>query len=752
MKLHTSLFEVAIGTTTFNSSPIGASSIETISTCLNSELCFTEQAMGEVSYFWDFGDGNVSTYANPCHLFATSGLHEVMLVVYNECSCSDTAIIQVDVQAQEGPSIVCENVLCEESSFSYSADVPATVCAGAEYTWTVSANGTITGQTGSVVSSTPQSVSGANITDIDVDWGSGPTGSISLSITGCPDICDEVVSIEIPIIPSNILIEGDSIRCFGEDGHYSIPCFPGTSYKWYINDVPQSNNQHDLWVNFPGPGTYTIEVEYENTFLGCSGSSQEFTVHVLPKSKISGTKVVCEGQSSVFTAYGGASYQWEIVDGSGTVLLSASGTATYSIPTTLTAGSYTLIATDISSPKVYCNAPVIGFEVVEAPAAPTAYVGDSLVCDGEVYVYSSTPLSNTYYLQWEVLNGGSVDIYNGNSITVNWSSGPKSISLYQYSSTGDCPSAPLVIPINNKPAPTGVAVIGMDTVCANTNLTTPEIYSSNQALDDYSWALSPSIAGSIIGGQGTDSIEVLWNNYSGPAEISLTPIVCNDSFPPEIFNVEVIPFIPLTIAGPDTVCQESMNSWTASFTTGTGSSYSWEIKDPLTTAVITSGSSNTASFDFPTQSGSYVLVFSAYGPNCSVLSTESFNIVVHSLPVGNLTYTGNANCVTDGSGVDFFLSVSGAAPYAYTWYQNSDTVATDVTSYFTPPTVGSIGSYYVAITDANGCTNTTNTVLVDTCSPDTCIAPMGDVSFTYSLNPDCKTVDFTSSYTGSYSN
>lgn len=744
-----SLFEVSVGSSIFNSSPLGAASVETISTCLNSELCFTEQATGEVSYLWDFGDGNFSTDANPCHLFANAGLHEVKLIVYNECSCSDTTTIRVNVQDQKGPSIVCKNVICEKTSFSYSANVPTPVCAGGVYTWTVSGNGTITGQTGSVVSSTPQSVSGANITDIDVHWGAGPTGSISLSITNCPNICDEVVSVEVPIIPSSILIEGDSIRCFGEDGHFTIPCFPGTSYKWSINGIPQNNNQHDLWASFNSPGTYTIQVDYDNPYLGCSGSSQPFTVHVLQKSELSGSKLVCEGQSTVFTAYNGATYLWEILDVNGTVLHSNTGAETYAIPTTLSAGSYTLIATDISSPRAYCNAPVIGFKVIEAPTAPTTYIGDTLVCNDEVYIYSSTPATNDYYLQWEVFNGGVMDVFNGNSVTVNWSNGPKSISLYNYSSQGNCPSLPLTIPITDKPAPVGVAIIGLDTVCANTNVSSPEIYSSNQQLDGYYWSISPSIAGSIITGQHTDTIGVLWNNYSGAAEISLKPIVCSDTLPSVLFDIEVVPFVPLSIAGPDTVCQVTASSWTASFATGTGSSFTWEIKNPITSNVITSGSSNTATFDFPSQSGSYVLVFSAYGPNCSVLSTESHNILVHPLPVGNLTYTGNTDCVTDGSGVDFFLSVSGAAPYSYTWYQSGTPVANNVTTYFTPPTVASIGNYAVAITDANGCTNMTNMVRVDTCIVDTCIAPMGGVSFTYNLNADCKTVDFSSSFTGS---
>jgi len=44
----------------------------------------TENLIGNVNYFWDFGDGNTSDLQNPTHIYETIGEYEVMLRVYNE--------------------------------------------------------------------------------------------------------------------------------------------------------------------------------------------------------------------------------------------------------------------------------------------------------------------------------------------------------------------------------------------------------------------------------------------------------------------------------------------------------------------------------------------------------------------------------------------------------------------------------------------------------------------------------------------
>ncbi|MDP5011925.1 MAG: PKD domain-containing protein, partial [Crocinitomicaceae bacterium] len=65
-----------------------------LSNLLNeTEVNFTNQSSGAVTYLWTFGDGGNSTETNPSHLFETdlAGSYTVMLVAYSDLGCTDTA-------------------------------------------------------------------------------------------------------------------------------------------------------------------------------------------------------------------------------------------------------------------------------------------------------------------------------------------------------------------------------------------------------------------------------------------------------------------------------------------------------------------------------------------------------------------------------------------------------------------------------------------------------------------------------------
>jgi gliding motility-associated-like protein len=55
------------------------------------------------SYFWDFGDGSVSTSATPSHTYTTPGIYDVKLIVTAGTGCSDTLILKEAVKAGNRP-------------------------------------------------------------------------------------------------------------------------------------------------------------------------------------------------------------------------------------------------------------------------------------------------------------------------------------------------------------------------------------------------------------------------------------------------------------------------------------------------------------------------------------------------------------------------------------------------------------------------------------------------------------------------
>ena len=60
------------------------------------EATFLNLSMDADAYFWDFGDGETDTIAEPVHVYAASGTYTVVLIVSNSCG-SDTSSIEVVV-------------------------------------------------------------------------------------------------------------------------------------------------------------------------------------------------------------------------------------------------------------------------------------------------------------------------------------------------------------------------------------------------------------------------------------------------------------------------------------------------------------------------------------------------------------------------------------------------------------------------------------------------------------------------------
>lgn len=59
---------------------------------------FNDQSINAVTWYWNFGDGDTSTTQNPTHAYTAEGTFPVMLVVTNAIGCTDTAVINLEVE------------------------------------------------------------------------------------------------------------------------------------------------------------------------------------------------------------------------------------------------------------------------------------------------------------------------------------------------------------------------------------------------------------------------------------------------------------------------------------------------------------------------------------------------------------------------------------------------------------------------------------------------------------------------------
>ena len=174
------------------------------------------------------------------------------------CCCQDTYALDIEVLDEEGPTIECITTLCEGDSACYWTDIdPADCPSGATFTWTVNdANGNAV------------SFDGQGTAEICLQWDQGPFGEVSLAVSGCPGVCDQATTVQIPIISSSTLVTGPDIVCVGDVAVYTVPKWMDVVYDWTVTGgTIVSTNGNQVSVLWGAEGAGTVDVSYESPFL-----------------------------------------------------------------------------------------------------------------------------------------------------------------------------------------------------------------------------------------------------------------------------------------------------------------------------------------------------------------------------------------------------------------------------------------------------------------------------------------------------
>ena len=704
--------------------------------CLNSPFTFVNNSVGGSSFFWDFGDGNTSGMFQPTHEYALPGSYTVTLIVTKNnydaegnplCCCSDTASAIVVIDPLPGPDIYCISTLCAGDTSKYWTD--ATNCG--TYDWTVlDENGN------------PWPFTGQGTNMIFVQWGNGPTGTITLEVMGCDSTyCSEPVSVTVPIISPTVGINGPTTVCENSSATYTVPKWMSVLYNWQVTGgmilSGQGTNVVTIqWGAAPGPGQ--IQLDYSSSFLeglpgheegDCSGSAI-LSVGIKPMFAVSGPPpVVCTNTTSTFTATASpsSSYTWTV---SPAASFTGQGTNTITVTWDAGPGIFTVTATPTTTD--YCNAQVSKtVRVVETPK-PTGITGPVEICPGGTDVYYGQSAQNGTGFQWTVV-GGSPSTYIGNPLTVTWNaSGPYSLVLQQFSlNAPGCLSDTIQYPLTPKLLVGPLAITGPN-ACINTQ----QSYSASPAQHPdatYQWTVSPASMGSIISGQGTPNVQVQWNNTPGPVSLQLQVELCGIQQPVSL---------PLTLnpAPPPTITQSGIlcPGVPATLDAGPGYiSYNWSTSSMTQTTPITTG-------------GTY-LVTVTNSNGCASVGT--FQAVALPGPTASIS-TGNPTTLCsnppNNTGTVTISALNGPG-YTFAWYRNGTLLslpATQSTYTHTNTQTPATFNYWVVVTDANGCMNQSNTIVVQQVD---CPGGGGGCTpvayfLTFSSSnpsPNCNTVGFT---------
>lgn len=742
MELPTAFFEV-----------VGQTETDYFNTCSEQVLNFTNlsnQGNGTMVMpsFWDFGDGNVSTVFSPTHTYAHEGEYTVILKVYNSCNCVDTYKLNV-IAKRRGFEIQCPTVVCEGQSAIYSLPFDGAAVCSDHYQWSVSGGQIISESNGSV-----------EVLWDDVD----PLGFGTVTFN--PDHCDlpclESSSIKVPVVQSKGTIQGPTELCLNEQGKYNLPQWPTTDIIWQIlgndnndlADVILTDQRNEVIIRPLASGILTLKAIYTNTLLNCSGEA-DFRIIVAPPLQIIGEDYFCQNADGIFTNSANAIVNWTLKDASNQIVaLDTNTSLDYNFSN---AGIYKL---EVQSPD-FCSASIKTIVVMAKPAAPTGITGEDEICPNTPYPYSVNSPDANFSYEWIVTNGVTVGSASGNEVNIIFNGAlPATVKVIAKALNPPfCFSDPFTFPVELKKVEVEIHSDKYE-ACSSSYATyhafelgTTNLYSEG---DSYTWTISNPALGSITAGQGTNTVDVLWNDVlqTTPVDLILTISKCTLS-PLPIFSKTITiypkPLIKI-VADINPICAGNLYAVTYTVESDNNVPFNgneivtWnfgngDINSTIGDLNITKTFNNNGT----TSIEATVTAFIADANGCGGTNTASIITTVLPNPPAVATLTSGGNVYCDPDDVDVIISVSSnTVGVTLQWYKDNVAIAGANQNQLIVDSTLNFGNYSFRVVNANGCVNKSNNVsIVQVCgvSEPTDCTMTGTITNTSYLS-DCGEITF----------
>lgn len=507
-----------------------------------------------------------------------AGLYSV--TVTDEYGCSATASKTVTAAALPIIQFSGNQTIC------YGDSTIITVIGGTSYQWSI-------GKTTASVILRPSTTTTYQVTVTNATPCSS-TGSFSITVNSLP----------------NPVISGTAVICQGDSTQLYVT--GGSSYLW-------SNQQVSDHITVKDAGSYTVTA---TNSLGCHKSiSQILTVNERPSMHINGRTSFCQGTSTTLSASGAQSYEW------------ASSETTQTITTSIV-GSYTVTGTASNG----CTSTAsVNLTAIALPNI--TFSGNNTICTGQ-----STTLT---------ANGGSSYQWGDGNTSASITVAPTVTATYAVTASnvqGCTATRSITVVVNSLPS---VSITGNTSICTGETATL-----SVTGGQSYIWSNSSTANDITVTAAGTYRVTATdINGCSNTASI--------------LVAVYALPTI--RINGRQEFCQGSTNTLTA---TG-ASTYEWnsgETTSSITTGII----------------GTYTVTGTSTHGCASSASIQIYNSQINATISGNRAFC-------QGSSTTLTVTSTSSNAYTYRWFDGSSTNSV---------VVSSAGQYTVTVTNTLGCTNT----------------------------------------------
>jgi hypothetical protein len=430
----------------------------------------------------------------------------------------------------------------------------------------------------------------------------------------------------------------------------------------------------------------------------CSGSEAVFTN---TSSSLLSNRML---NLAAFDAYWGfaaadSTFAWNYGDGS------AEDNALQGAHTYTTAGSYTVSLTaDLTGYYMSCSDTyTTAVAVLETPVAGLNLTGTVEFCENGTVSLQAVPATGVAYA-W-LLDGSLVSDSTGGSFIV---SDGGAYSVIVDNACGTDTSEIVTAVVSTVPV-AGLQTTGTVELCDGEQADLQAIAASGV---DYQWLMdgSPvtdSTFASYLTTEGGDYAVIFSNTCGADTSEAVTVTV----------NTE--PVASLNVSGALTFCEGG--SATLDAVPSSGVSYTWLMNN----AVL---ADSTASSIVVTLSGDYTVIASN---GCGLDTAGLVSVNVHDLPQQPVILQSGSVLEVDP------LTV--APGVLFQWQEGGSDIPDGTTDTLVPP---ANGSYTVIVTDANGCSNTSEAFLVDN------VGIADQAAFFFSVSPNPASTAFTVTYTG----
>jgi gliding motility-associated-like protein len=259
-------------------------------------------SFSDLTFTWEFGDGNRSNAVSPTHTYADTGIYLVKLKVEtpqtglpNDCGSDSTYYwvliypdYTADFEINPNPACIGDLVTFTNTSFS-NYDIPVS------WRWTFGNGNTSTTEN---ATQTYNNTGNFNVQlRVTTEKGCIKTATKQLTISPSP--------VAAFTLPTSVCV-GNSISLTNTS---DISGGSIVSYNWNFGNGTNSSQQNPN-VTYNTPGNYTITLVVTSDRDCTNSTTRNITVNPLPNITITPNTTICPNTSIQLNASGGNSYLW----------------------------------------------------------------------------------------------------------------------------------------------------------------------------------------------------------------------------------------------------------------------------------------------------------------------------------------------------------------------------------------------------------------------------------------------------------